>query len=103
MKNESLIFVVLFTVVISFSILFLSFATKIEESKQYVKIEVQEGDTLWELADCIEGLRGTDREKFVEWVADHNNLSTSVIKPGDVLILPVTKQQSDQDQLAVVE
>lgn len=103
MKKESLIFVSLFTAMISCCILFVSFAGKIEERKQYVKIEVQEGDTLWELADRIKGGKTADKHKFIEWVADKNNLPTSVIKPGDVLILPVAKQHSDQYQLAVVE
>lgn len=102
-EKESLIFVSLFTAVISCCILFVSFAGKIEERKQYVKIEVQEGDTLWELADRIKGGKTADKHKFIEWVADKNNLPTSVIKPGDVLILPVAKQHSDQYQLAVVE
>ncbi|MFT0801010.1 cell division suppressor protein YneA [Bacillus swezeyi] len=103
MNRESLIFVSLFTAVISFCVLFLSFAGKMEESKQYVKIEVQEGDTLWEIADRIEGGKSSDKQKFIEWVADKNDLPTSVIKPGDVLILPVTKQHSDRYQLAEVE
>jgi len=103
MKSESLIFVSLFTAVISCCILFVSFAGKIEERKQYVKIEVQDGDTLWELADRIKGGKPADKQKFIEWVADKNNLPTSVIKPGDVLILPLAKQHSDQYQLAVVE
>ncbi|ATH91806.1 cell division suppressor protein YneA [Bacillus glycinifermentans] len=103
MKRESLIFVSLFTAAISTCILFLSFAAKLEESKQYVKIEVQQGDSLWELADRIEGGTAADKQKFVEWVADRNGLPTSVIKPGDVLVVPVTKQHSDQYQLAVVD
>lgn len=41
--------------------------------------------------------------KFIEWVAEQNDLPTSVIQPGDVLVVPVTKQHSDQYQLAVVE
>ncbi|MFN2747309.1 MULTISPECIES: cell division suppressor protein YneA [Bacillus] len=103
MKRESLVFVGLLTAVISCCILFLSLAGKMEENKQYVKIEVQEGDTLWELADRIEGGKNADKQKFIEWVADKNGLSTSVIRPGDVLILPVTKQHSHRYQLAVVE
>ncbi|ASB89126.1 cell division suppressor protein YneA [Bacillus sonorensis] len=103
MKKESFIFVSLFTVGISICILFMSFAAKIEENKQYVKIEVQEGDSLWGLADRIQGGKAADRQKFIEWVAEQNDLPTSVIQPGDVLVVPVTKQHSDQYQLAVVE
>ncbi|QJC88780.1 Cell division inhibitor [Bacillus subtilis] len=53
MSKESIIFVGLFTVILSAVILLLSYTSSGQELNQYVKIEVQQGDTLWSIADQV--------------------------------------------------
>ncbi len=53
MSKESIIFVGLFTVILSAVILMLSYTSSGQELNQYVKIEVQQGDTLWSIADQV--------------------------------------------------
>lgn len=53
MSKESIIFVGLFTVILSAVILMLSYTSGGQELNQYVKIEVQQGDTLWSIADQV--------------------------------------------------
>lgn len=54
MNKESIIFVGLFTVILSVVILLLSYTSSDQELNQYVKIKVQSGDTLWSLADQVD-------------------------------------------------
>lgn len=83
MSKESIIFVGLFTVILSAVILMLSYTSSGQELNQYVKIEVQQGDTLWSIADQVADTKKINKNDFIEWVADKNQLQTSDIQPGD--------------------
>ena len=96
MAKESIIFVGLFTAILSAAILLVSCAGNDQSLSQYVKIKVQDGDTLWSLADHVA------EKKHIEWVTENNHLQTADIKPGDELILPVKKKHPAVYQLAIV-
>lgn len=87
MSKESIIFVGLFTVILSAVILMLSYTSSGQELNQYVKIEVQQGDTLWSIADQVADTKKINKNDFIEWVADKNQLQTSDIQPGDELVI----------------
>lgn len=70
MNKESIIFVGLFTVILSVVILLLSYTSSDQELNQYVKIKVQSGDTLWSLADQVDDSKKINKSDFVEWVAE---------------------------------
>lgn len=91
MIKEFIIFVGLFTGVLSAVILLLSFTNNDQEQNQYVKIEVQSGDTLWSLADQVSHTKKINKKDFIEWVTEENNLQTSDIQAGDVLMLPLKR------------
>lgn len=74
MSKESIIFVGLFTVILSAVILMLSYTSSGQELNQYVKIEVQQGDTLWSIADQVADTKKINKNDFIEWVADKNQL-----------------------------
>ncbi|AOC91227.1 cell division suppressor protein YneA [Bacillus amyloliquefaciens] len=102
MAKESIIFVGLFTVILSAAILLVSCAGNDQTLSQYVKIKVQDGDTLWSLADHVAEKKNINKEEFIEWVTENNHLQTADIKPGDELILPVKKKHPAVYQLAIV-
>ncbi|MGV3270247.1 cell division suppressor protein YneA [Bacillus sp. CIS52] len=102
MAKESIIFVGLFTAILSAVILLVSCAGNDQALSQYVKIKVQDGDTLWSLADQVAEMKNINKEDFIEWVTENNHLQTADIKPGDELILPVKKEHPAVYQLAIV-
>ncbi|MHA7767814.1 cell division suppressor protein YneA [Bacillus atrophaeus] len=103
MIKEFIIFVGLFTGVLSAVILLLSFTNNDQEQNQYVKIEVQSGDTLWSLTDQVSDTKKINKKDFIEWVTEENNLQTSDIQAGDVLTLPLKKEHPAAYQLATVK
>ncbi|WP_164462171.1 LysM peptidoglycan-binding domain-containing protein [Bacillus sp. FJAT-42376] len=60
---------------------------------KYAKIEIREGDTLWDIAEALEDKHGLSQMEFVEWVDKENHLSSIVIKPGDRIVIPIKKDQ----------
>ncbi|OCB99148.1 Cell division suppressor protein YneA [Bacillus amyloliquefaciens] len=102
MAKESIIFVGLFTAILSAAILLVSCTGNDQTLSQYVKIKVQDGDTLWSLADHVAEKKNINKEEFIEWVTQNNHLQTADIKPGDELILPVKKKHPAVYQLAIV-
>ncbi len=75
MSKESIIFVGLFTLILSVVILLLSYTSSDQELNQYVKIKVQQGDTLWSLADQVADSKKINKSDFIEWVAEKNKSS----------------------------
>ncbi|PJY98521.1 MULTISPECIES: cell division suppressor protein YneA [Bacillus] len=102
MGKESIIFVGLFTVILSAIILLLSYTSSGQELDQYVKIEVQQGDTLWSIADQVTDKKKMNKQDFIEWVADKNYLQTTDIQAGDELVIPLKKKHQDAYELATV-
>ncbi|MBT2575176.1 cell division suppressor protein YneA [Bacillus sp. ISL-51] len=103
MAKESIIFVGLFTAILGAAILLVSCAGSDQGLSQYVKIKVQDGDTLWSLADHVAEKKKINKEDFIEWVTENNHLQTADIKPGDELILPLKKEHPAAYQLAIVK
>ena len=56
--------------------------------KLYTAITVEQGDTLWELADRHMSAEYHDKDTFIEEVREMNHITGSVIKAGDTLYIP---------------
>lgn len=59
-----------------------------ERQKFYTSIEVEEGDTLWAIADEYMTEEYEDREAFMDEVREMNNLTGSIIRTGSTLLVP---------------
>jgi LysM repeat protein len=55
----------------------------------YLKITVESGDTLWELANIYAPDSNMSTNQFIEWVYEQNAISDNLLHPGDELILPI--------------
>lgn len=52
-----------------------------------VSFTVNEGDTLWEIAEQYAD-ESIDVRKYIKLIRKYNNLDTAEIMPGDVLVIP---------------
>lgn len=59
------------------------------EGAQTETICVTSGDTLWTVAAEHE-VPGTNTADVVEWIKTHNELDSSMLKPGQRLVVPFT-------------
>jgi LysM repeat protein len=64
---------------------------KVGADESYHQVTVQEGDSLWNIAEELSEEHNMSTKGLVEWVSEKNNLATDIIKPGDTLILPGEK------------
>lgn len=65
-----------------------------EEKIEY-RYEVEEGDTVWDIASRIATPREDVREIAYDIIKE-NNIKNAVITPGQVLIIRVAKQANGQ-------
>ncbi|MGG3798488.1 cell division suppressor protein YneA [Metabacillus fastidiosus] len=91
MKTESFAYILSFFFVIIAIVFALSY-TGIKESKDhYYIVTIEEGDSLWSIADKFQEQANLSTWEFITWVQEKNNLYTEVIKPGDEVMIPVKK------------
>ena len=64
--------------------------------KYYTSIEIQSGDTLWDLADTFADERFMSRQDFINEVCSTNHLLSSDIRQGDYLIVPYYSSEFKQ-------
>lgn len=72
------------------------------DSNNYQEIVVTDGQSLWELAHIYSKEHSMKPQDFIDWVSTKNNLTSSNIKSGEKLVIPikVKKQLEDDRQLA---
>ncbi|MBY0120595.1 LysM peptidoglycan-binding domain-containing protein [Bacillus sp. S/N-304-OC-R1] len=62
------------------------------ENNSYIKITVNEGDTLWQIAEDFSDKHNLSADEFVTWVERNNGIASGRIYPGDELVIPVVEQ-----------
>lgn len=59
------------------------------ENINYIKVTVNEGDTLWRIAEDFSQKHDLTAPEFVNWVERNNGIAGGRIFPGDELVIPV--------------
>ncbi len=85
-RRRFCLFIMVLTVLFS-SMLFVVTANGADTQKDYQTIEVESGDTLWDLAE--EYGNGTDIRRYIEKIKVMNGMSDSGIFEGDILKMPL--------------
>ena len=66
-----------------------------EENVYYKTIQVEEGDTLWTLADQYMGSNSFDRQQYIDEVKEMNHLTDDTIESGSYLMIPYVETVSE--------
>jgi len=70
------------------------------DDEKYIKVTVESGASLWEMAEDFKEDHNLTKNEFVAWVERKNGISNGKIYVGDELILPVTPATSVATQYA---
>ncbi len=65
------------------------------ENVYYKTIEVEDGDTLWDLADRYMGEKSFSRQEYIEQVKELNHLNGDMIESGAYLLIPYVETVSE--------
>lgn len=65
------------------------------ENIYYKTVEVEEGDTLWNLADRYMGEKSFSRQEYIEQVKELNHLIGDTIESGAYLMVPYAETVSE--------
>ncbi len=65
------------------------------ENVYYKTVEVEEGDTLWDLADLYMGEKSFSRQEYIKQVKELNHLSGDTIESGSYLMVPYVETVSE--------
>jgi hypothetical protein len=79
-------------VIIVFSLIFVSIFSLIgtgENSSNFIKHEIKNGESLWSIAAHYYDSNNVDLRKIIYKIKQVNNIETSVINPGNELIIPI--------------
>lgn len=61
------------------------------ETEKYKTIVVEQGDTLWALANTYQEKHEMDIQRFIDWVSEVNHINRYIIHNGQELVIPVKK------------
>lgn len=88
LKNRSrfYLFVIMVTMIIS-SIALVANVQGADTTDEYVSVMVEQGDTIWDLADEYNNTR--DLRQYIRKIEKINQLTDSLIYEGDILKMPV--------------
>lgn len=56
--------------------------------KYYTEVEVEDGDTLWAIADEYMTTEYEDKEEFIDEVCQMNHITGSMIRSGNTILIP---------------
>ncbi|TDO78340.1 LysM domain-containing protein [Halanaerobium saccharolyticum] len=93
-REKSILIKILTAVIgiILLSILFISFFSLIgsgENSSNFVKHEIESGESLWSIAAHYYNSNNVDLRKIIYDIKKINNIDSAVITPGSKLIIPL--------------
>ncbi len=89
---------VIILIAISFIAVF-ALLHKFEKPNEFTSVTVQEGESLWEIAEKYSDNHSMSSSEFVSWVEKKNGLTGETIFPGDKLVIPVFEQTEVQPEL----
>lgn len=84
--------VLMLTVAFISANIYMDYKNKAYASEQFLKIEVKQGDTIWDLSNIYKGQHKLSTKEFIKQVEELNNMDADLIKGGQTIVLPVSKK-----------
>jgi cell division protein YceG involved in septum cleavage len=101
LKKETIFYILSFFAVVLAVTGAISYTGTNENLEKFHQVEIEEGDSLWSIAEQFHENANITKQDFVIWVQDKNKMNSSVVKPGDLVFVPVEKEQIYQfEQIA---
>ena len=69
----------------------------------YITVTIEEGQSLWEIAETFAHDHNLSEHEFVSWVVKENGIVGEMIYPGDEIVIPVVAEQIEPTQIAGAE
>jgi cell division protein YceG involved in septum cleavage len=94
-ENNKVVFIKILSVLLGIlilSILFISLFSLIgsgENSGNFIKHEIESGESLWSIASQYYNKNNVDLRKIIYEIKKINNINSAVISPGRELIIPL--------------
>ena len=70
------------------------------DKEEYMRVEVKEGQSLWQIASELSEVHGFDKKDFIRWVEKENGIAGGRIAAGEQLIVPIAGEDGSSIQLA---
>ncbi|WP_079508596.1 cell division suppressor protein YneA [Mesobacillus jeotgali] len=70
---------------------------------EYITVTIEEGQSLWEIAENYATEHNLSENEFVSWVEKENGIIGEKVFPGDELVIPVTAEYAEPTQIAGAE
>ncbi|PLR94816.1 cell division suppressor protein YneA [Bacillus sp. T33-2] len=90
--------IILFAVSIAFGAVFAGqFNTS---DKEYITVTVEEGESIWQIAEKFSGDHKLTTDQFISWVEKQNGINGNNILAGEELVVPVSTENRATTEIA---
>lgn len=100
MKKETFYYILTFFAVFIAVTSAITYTGADENLDQFHQLEIQEGDSLWSIADKLHKNANISKQEFVYWMQEKNNIQSQMLKPGDYVFVPIEKEHHQFTQIA---
>lgn len=87
---------VIILIAISYAAIF-TVIHKLDKSDEFINVTVQQGDSLWEIAEEFSNSHSMTNSEFISWVKEQNGIEGDAIHPGESLVIPVEMAEYEPD------
>lgn len=87
-------YILVLVITISFIVtnVYMDYKNKAYASDKFVQVEVEYGDTIWDLSNSYKKQHNLSTKEFIDQVEKLNNLNADQIKNGQIILLPIVKK-----------
>jgi hypothetical protein len=71
------------------------FASGMVEKHDYITVTVEEGESLWKIAEELSDEHSLTHYEFIAWVEKENGIKGGMIYAGEELVVPVLPLKND--------
>lgn len=70
--------------------IFFSFSLDRDSQTQFQTVLINEGDSLWSIANQYQ-VSSLTKTEFIDWIEEHNEVRADTLQPGQTIIIPIKR------------